>query len=188
MMEEIKKVMSESEQSMKKVIEAAKRDFSALRTGRANTSILDRVTVEYYGVETPLNQVANISVPEARMILIQPWEKTILPEVEKAIQRADLGLNPSNDGAVIRLVIPQLTEERRKELVKIAKKEAEEKRIAVRSIRRDANEQLKKLEKDGTLSEDENKKGLDEIQKLTDSYIVKIDQLLEAKEAEIMEV
>lgn len=188
MADEIKKIYDESEEGMQKVIQATKRDFSALRTGRANTSILDRVTVEYYGSEMPLNQVANVSVPEARMLLIQPWDKSILPQVEKAIQKADLGLNPSNDGTVIRLVIPQLTEERRRELVKIAKKEAEEKRVAVRNLRREANDQLKKLEKEAIISEDESKKGLDEIQKLTDKYIGEIDRLLENKEAEILEV
>lgn len=188
MTNEFKSIYDQAEAGMKKVIDATKKDFSTLRTGRANTSILDRVTVEYYGSEVPINQVANISVPEARMILIQPWDKSILPQLEKAIQKADLGLNPSNDGSVIRLVIPQLTEERRKELVKIAKKEAEEKRVAVRNLRRDANDQLKKLEKDGIVSEDEYKKGLDEIQKLTDKYIEQIDRLLENKEAEILEV
>lgn len=188
MMDEVNKVLKETEKHMEKVIEATKKDFSAIRTGRANPAILDRVMVECYGSEMPLNQLANISAPEARMLLVQPWDKSLLSNVEKAIQKADLGLNPSNDGSVIRLVIPQLTEERRKELVKVVKKIAEEKRIAIRGIRRDANEHLKKMEKEGLISEDLSKKGLEDIQKLTDKFIVEIDRLLEHKEAEIMEV
>ncbi len=186
----IKDVLTESEQRMKGVIEATKRDFTAVRTGRANPGILDRVVVDYYGTPTPLNQMANISSPDQRMLLIQPWDKSQIAAVEKAILKADLGLNPSNDGSAVRLSIPQLTEERRKELVKLVRKETEEKRVAVRNIRRDANEAIKNLEKDSAndISEDDAKKGLDDVQKLTDQYIKTIDSLLETKEKEIMEI
>lgn len=184
----IKEVLKETEEHMKGVIEALKREFTSIRTGRANPSLLDRVVVEYYGTPTPLNQLANMSVPESRLIVIQPWDKSMLGAVEKAILKADLGLNPSNDGSVIRLAIPQLTEERRKELVKVTKKAAEEKRVAVRNMRRDANEKLKGLEKEAHISEDEIKKGMEDAQKLTDRYVAEIDKLLEQKEKEIMEV
>lgn len=184
----IKEVIQESEAHMKGVIESVKREFAAVRTGRANAAILDRVTVDYYGTPTHLTQLANVSVPEARLLLIQPWDKSIMGAVEKAILKADLGLNPSNDGTVIRLVIPQLTEERRKDLVKVVKKEAEEKRVVIRNLRRDTNEKLKALEKDAKVPEDEVKKGLDDVQKLTDRYIIEIEKLLEHKEKEIMEV
>lgn len=186
----IKDVLTDSEQRMKGVIEATKRDFAAVRTGRANTGILDRVVVDYYGTPTPLNQMANISAPDPRMLLIQPWDKSQIAAVEKAVLKADLGLNPSNDGSVVRLSIPQLTEERRKELVKLVRKETEEKRVAVRNIRRDANEAIKSLEKDSAnaISEDDAKKGLDDVQKLTDQYIRDVDSLLEIKEKEIMEI
>ena len=157
-MEAIKEVWDQTNQKMQKVIEVAKRDFATIRTGRANPAILDRVTVDCYGSQMPLNQVANISAPEPRMIMIQPWDKSILGEVERAILKADLGFNPSNDGNVIRLVVPQLTEERRRELVKLLKKDAEEKRIAIRNIRRDANENIKKLEKNGEITETRVKK------------------------------
>jgi len=186
----IKDVLADAEQRMKGVIEATKRDFAAVRTGRANPGILDRVVVDYYGTPTPLNQMANISAPDPRMLLIQPWDKSQIAAVEKAVLKADLGLNPSNDGSVVRLSIPQLTEERRKELVKLVRKEAEEKRVAVRNIRRDANEAIKNLEKDSAndISEDDAKKGLDDVQKLTDQYINAVDGLLETKEKEIMEI
>lgn len=186
--DEIKKVLTECETSMKKVIEATKKDFAGVRTGRANPGILDRVMVECYGSEMPLNQLAGISAPEARMLLVQPWDKTLISQIEKGILKADLGLNPSNDGSVIRLVIPQLTEERRKDLVKVTRKIAEEKRVGVRGVRREANEALKKLEKDGVLSEDLSKKTLEEVQKITDRFVGEIDRLLESKETEIMEV
>lgn len=184
----IKEILKDTESHMKGVIEATKREFAAVRTGRANASILDRVHVEYYGTETPLTQLANISVPEPRMIVIQPWDKSVFAAVEKAILKSDLGLNPSNDGSVIRLMIPQLTEERRKELVKLVKKEAEEKRVVVRNLRRDTNEKLKALEKDAKVPEDEIKKGIEDVQKLTDRFIQEIDKLMENKEQEIMEV
>jgi ribosome recycling factor len=181
-------LLRETENHMKGTIEAAKKELAAVRTGRASASILDRVTVEYYGTPTQLNQLANISVPEARMILIQPWDKSALGAVEKAIQKADLGLNPVNDGIVIRLPVPQLTEERRKELVKVVRKEVEDKRIVIRNLRREANEKIKVLEKEAKISEDEGKRALEEIQKLTDKYIAEIDKLLEHKEKEILEV
>lgn len=184
----IKELVKDAENHMKGAIEATKREFLSIRTSRANPNILEKVHVEYYGSLTPLNQLANISVPDARSLVIQPWDKSVLSAIEKAIQKADLGLNPMNDGAVIRLPVPQLTEERRKELVKVVKKEAEEKRIAIRNQRRDINDKLKALEKDGKITEDENKKGLEEVQKLTDRYISEIDKLLDAKEKEIMEV
>jgi ribosome recycling factor len=173
---------------MKGAIEATKREFQSIRTSRANPNILEKVHVEYYGTPTPLNQLANISVPDARSLVIQPWDKSVLSVIEKAIQKADLGLNPVNDGTVIRLPIPQLTEERRKELVKVIKKEAEEKRVAIRNLRRDTNDKLKALEKDGKITEDENKKALDDVQKLTDRFITEVDKLLDMKEKEIMEV
>lgn len=184
----IKDIMKETETSMKGAIETTKREFQTVRTGRANSSILDRVVVEYYGTPTALNQLANISVPDARMLVIQPWDKSILGAVEKAILKSDLGLNPVNDGTIIRIPIPQLTEERRKELVKLVKKVAEEKRIVVRNIRRDANEKIKAFEKEDHIPEDESKRTLEDIQKLTDKYITEIDSLLERKEKEIMEV
>lgn len=186
----IKDVMTTAESKMKGVIEATKHEFSAVRTGRANPALLERVVVDYYGTPTPLTQMAGISAPDARMLLVQPWDKSQLGNIERAILKADLGLNPTNDGTVIRLAIPALTEERRKELVKVIHKEAEEKRVAVRNVRRDANEQLKKLEKDkdSKLSEDDIKKALDDMQKLTNKYITEIDHLVEIKEKEIMEV
>jgi len=184
----IKDIIKEAEEHMKGAIEATKREFQTIRTGRANAGLLDRVMVDYYGTPTPINQLASISVPDARMLVVQPWDKTALSAIEKAIQKADLGLNPVNDGSLIRIPIPQLTEERRKELVKVVKKEAEEKRVVIRNIRRDANEKIKALEKEAHVSEDESKRGLEEIQKLTDKYIAEIDRLLEHKEKEIMEV
>ncbi len=159
-----------------------------LGAGRANPALLDRITVEYYGTETPLNQLANITAPEARVINISPWDSKSLPAIEKAIQKSDLGMNPSNDGKIIRLVVPQLTEERRKDLVKSVKKLAEEARVAVRNIRRDANDNLKKLKKDSEITEDELKKSEEDTQKMTDKYIKEIDKLGEVKEKEIMEV
>jgi len=173
---------------MQGVIEATKQAFAAIRTGRANPALLDRIQVEYYGTMTPLNQLATISAPEARLLLIQPWDKNAIKDIEKAILKSDLGLTPNSDGSVIRLVIPPLTEERRKELVKVVRKEAEDKRVAIRNIRRDANETLRDLEKEGSLPEDERHRAEDEVQKLTDKYIDLVNQLLEAKENEIMEV
>lgn len=181
-------VLATAKEKMEKAHSALKRDFGTLRTGRASASILDPVQVDYYGVPTPLNQVANINTPEARLLLIQPWDKSMVSEVEKAIQKADLGLSPSSDGTVIRLSIPPLTEERRKELVKVTKKYAEEAKVAVRNIRRDANEHLKKLEKDGDMTEDDLRGYVEDVQALTDSFIKHIDESAASKEKEIMEV
>jgi len=181
-------IRTDAEQRMQKVIESLKKDFSRIRTGRATPSLLDGVSVDYYGSPMPINQVANISVPDARMLVIQPWEKTMIVPIEKAIQTSDLGLNPQNDGNLIRLPIPPLSEERRKEIFKNCKKIGEENKIAVRNIRRDANEKMKKAEKDKLITQDEEKKGLDEIQKITDKFIKTIDELLAQKEQEVMEV
>lgn len=184
----IKAVISEMETKMKGTIEATKRDFQAVRTGRANAGILDKITVDYYGTATALNQLANVSTPDARTIAIQPWDKSVMGAIEKAILKSDLGLNPVNDGTLIRIPIPQLNEERRKDLVKMVKKEAEEKRVVIRNVRRDANDKVKALEKNGTVSEDDSKRGSDEVQKVTDKYIAEVDALLALKEKEIMEV
>ncbi len=170
------------------VIEVLKKDFSSIRTGRASLALLDGIQIEYYDVLTPLNQVATLGVPESRLITIQPWDPKIIGEIEKAILKSDLGLTPVNDGKIIRLSIPPLTEERRKQLVKLAKRTAEEARVSIRNIRRDGNEDVKKMEKEKHLSEDDTRKTQDEIQRLTDSYIKKIDEILSHKEAEIMEV
>lgn len=173
---------------MEGAIEALKKEFGSIRTGRASLTLLEGIMVDYYGALTPLQQLASLGVPESRQIAIQPWEKRIIPEIEKAIMKSDLGLTPTNDGKIVRINIPPLTEERRKQLVKVVRKKAEEARIAIRNIRRDSNEELKKLEKDKHLSEDDAKKSHDEIQKLTDSYISKVDEVLKHKENEIMEV
>jgi ribosome recycling factor len=177
-----------SEERMKKTVQSLKDGFASLRTGRASAALFDRIRVDYYGEKSPLNQVANISIPEARLIVIQPWDKALIGEIEKAIRTSELSLNPSNDGKVIRISIPPLTEERRKDLVKQAKNQAEQSRVAVRNIRRDGNDELKKLLKDGKLTEDEEGKVSEELQKLTDSYIGKVNHVLEEKEKEIMEV
>ena len=180
--------LSACEERMKKTIASLKEGYGVLRTGRASPALFDKIRVDYYGEKTPLNQVANISTPEARLIVIQPWDKNLIGEIEKAIRSSELSLNPSNDGKVIRISIPPLTEERRKELVKLAKNQAEQSRVAVRNIRRDGNDEFKKLLKEGKLSEDEETKSSEELQKLTDSYIAKVNQVLEKKEKEIMEV
>jgi ribosome recycling factor len=184
----LKEVIKEAEEKMKKSIEILRKDYSTLRAGRANPAILDKVLVEYYGTPTPINQLANIAAPEPRLLTIQPWDKTVVPAVEKAILKSDLGLNPSSDGSVIRIVIPQLTQERRVELVKLIKKKAEECRVSIRNVRRETNERIKGLEKNKTISEDESKKGQEDVQKMTDKYIKEVDHVLEAKEKEIMEV
>jgi len=184
----MKEVLKSTEQRMKKSIQSLEDEFNSLRTGRASASLFDRIKVDYYGNPTPLNQVANISIPEARLIVIQPWDKGTIGDIEKAIQKSELSLNPSNDGKVIRINIPPLTEDRRKELVKNAKNIAEQSRVALRNIRRDGNDELKKMSKDGELSEDEEKKAIDEIQKLTDKYVESVNTLLEKKEKEILEV
>lgn len=181
-------IMKDTEQRMKKAIEALGRELAKLRAGRANPSLLDRVTVEYYGADTPLNQLATISVPEARLLLIQPFDKSSISDIERAIQKSDLGLTPSNDGTVIRLSIPPLTEDRRKDLVKLVKKSAEDAKVAIRNIRRDANDELKKNQKDGEMTEDELRRLTDDVQKLTDKNISNIDDVADKKEKEIMEV
>ncbi|MGC2064529.1 MAG: ribosome recycling factor [Thermodesulfovibrionales bacterium] len=173
---------------MNGAIDALRKEFSGIRTGRASLGLLDGMAIDYYGTMTLIQQLANLSVPEPRQIVIQPWEHKIIPDIERAIMKSDLGLTPMNDGKVIRINIPALTEERRKQLVKVVRKRAEEGKVAVRNIRRDANDDLKKLEKDKHLSEDDAKKEHDEIQKLTDAFIRKIDEVLEHKEKEIMEV
>lgn len=183
-----KQVINSAKERMTKAIQAYTRELATIRAGRASASLLDRVTVDYYGSPTPVNQLAGISTPEARLLLIQPYDKSILGDIEKAILKSDLGLNPSNDGSVIRIAIPQLTEERRKELVKIVKKESEEAKIAIRNIRRDANDELKKLEKNGEITEDALRGFADDIQKVTDDHINKIDQITKDKEKEILEV
>ncbi|MBR1696671.1 MAG: ribosome recycling factor [Anaerovibrio sp.] len=184
----INDIVSSSEERLNKSIDALKREFGSLRAGRATPSLLDKVMVDYYGTPTPVNQVAKVSVPEARMIMIQPWEKTMLHEIEKAIMKSELGLSPNSDGTAIRLSIPQLTQERRKELVKTVSKKAEEAKVAIRNIRRDANEHIKKLEKDKEITEDESKKGQEKFQKIVDGFIKTVDTLKEAKEKGIMEV
>jgi len=171
---------------MQKTIDTLKKDLSRIRTGRASPALLDGLTVDYYGSPMPINQVANISIPDARLIVIQPWEKSMISPIEKAIQASDLGLNPQSDGNMLRLPIPALSEERRQELFKTCKKTGEESKVAIRNVRRDANEKLKKAEKDKGVTQDEAKKGNDEIQKLTDRYIKLVDDTLVSKEKEIM--
>jgi ribosome recycling factor len=173
---------------MDRTIEALRKEFSSIRTGRASLALLDGIMVNYYNTLTPLQQLASLSIPESRQMAIQPWDPKAIPDIEKAILKSDLGLTPMNDGKMIRMSIPPLTEERRKQLVKMVKKIAEEAKVAVRNIRRDANEDLKKLEKEKHISEDEVKKAQDEIQKLTDSHITRVDDVLANKEKEIMEV
>lgn len=176
------------EEKMKKTLDVLVSDYSTIRAGRANPHVLDKIKVDYYGTPTPIQQVGNISVPEARMIVIQPWEKSLLKAVEKAILTSDLGINPTNDGNVIRLVFPELTEERRKDLSKEVKKKGDNAKVAVRNIRRDANDAFKKMEKSGEMSEDDRKLGEEKIQKLTDKMIEKIDAAIETKTKEIMTV
>lgn len=183
-----KDLVTKSEETMKKSINFLKEDLGTIRAGKANPKLIDKILVSYYGTMTPINQVANISVPEPRSILIQPWDASLVKEIEKAIMTSELGINPTNDGKTIRLVIPPLTEERRKDLIKLVKKETENAKIAVRNIRRDANEELKKLEKASELTKDDHKKAEEEMQKLTDKYIKLIEDVLKDKEKEILEV
>lgn len=184
----INEVTENHESKMKKTIESLRKDYGTLRAGRATPTLLERVMVDYYGTPTPVNQVASVSVPEPRVITIKPFEKNMLSQIEKAIQKSDLGLNPNNDGTIIRLSIPQLTKERRTELCKVVSKKAEDGRVAIRNLRREANESVKKLEKGKTITEDESKKAQENIQKLTDKYIKEVDQIAATKEKEIMEV
>ncbi|HHP50911.1 MAG TPA: ribosome recycling factor [Moorella mulderi] len=180
-------ILRDAEERMKKAVENLKKEFATIRAGRATPALLDKVMVNYYGTPTPVNQLSTISVPEARLLVIQPWDKSILPEIEKALLKSDLGITPTSDGTVIRLVLPQLTEERRNELVKMVRKKAEEFRVAVRNVRREANEKLKALEKNKGASEDEIKRLQEKLQKITDKFIESIDEALKNKEAEIME-
>ena len=184
----IDELMKTQEERMKKTLEGLKKDYGTLRAGRAAPSLLDKVFVDYYGTPTPVNQIASVTVPEARMIMIKPYEKNIIKEVEKAIQKSDLGLTPNSDGMVIRLAIPQLTQERRKELVKVVNKKAEDAKVAIRSIRRDAIDGFRKQQKDSEITEDELKVAEDEVQKITDSMIEEIDGILANKEKEVMSV
>ncbi|HSB52142.1 MAG TPA: ribosome recycling factor [Dissulfurispiraceae bacterium] len=184
-MQELKK---KAQERMNSAVESLKKDFGAIRTGRASLVLLDGIKIDYYGTVTPLNQVATLGIPESRLITIQPWEQRLIPDIEKAIMKSDLGLTPSNDGKTIKLNIPQLTEERRKQLVKVVKKRTEEARVAVRNIRRDILEETKRIEKEKHISEDEVKRFQDEVQKLTDSFITKVEEVLQHKEREIMEV
>ncbi len=185
MVEEIKK---DVKHRMEAAVESMRSELAKLRTGKATPAILDGIVVNYYGTSTPLRQAANVSAPEPRLLVIQPWDRSMLGEIEKAIQKSDLGLNPTNDGIVVRIPIPQLTEERRVSLVKVAKKVAEEGRIAVRNVRRDGIERLKKLEKDSKISEDEMHRSQESVQNMTDELIKKIDEILVLKEKDIMEV
>ncbi len=178
----------EARAHMEKALEAMRREFSGVRTGKASPALLDTVRVEAYGSKMPLNQVASVSAPEPRLLIVQPWDKGLMPVVEKAIRNAELGLNPANDGGVIRVPIPPLNEERRREMVRMLHKLAEEGRIAVRHARQEANKALKQKQADGEVSEDDARRQMDEVQKLTDEYIGKIDHLLKAKEEEVMEV
>lgn len=177
-----------TESRMSKSVDSLTESLQSIRAGRANTSLLDRIYVDYYGQQSPLNQVASLSAPEARLLAIQPWDATLIPEIEKAIQKSDLGITPSNDGKIIRLVIPQLTEERRKDLTKLVGKYAEEAKISIRNIRRDAMEDIKKAEKAKEISEDDRKTYEEDIQKLTDKYIKDVDGVAAEKEKELMEI
>ena len=181
-------IMMTAEEKMQKSCAAYERDMMGLRAGRANPKLLDRIMVDYYGTQTPINQIGNISSPEPRLLVIAPWEAKMIPQVEKAIQKSDLGLNPSNDGKIIRLVFPELNEERRRELTKSASRAAEEAKVAVRSIRRDAMEQIKKLKKNSEITEDDQREAEEDLQKITDKAIKDVDAIYAAKEKEIMAV
>jgi len=183
----IGEIKSQAERDMRKAVESTARDFNGVRTGRASLALVDGIMVEYYGTLTPLSQVATLAVPERRLITIQPWDVSIIPAVEKAILKSDLGITPVNDGRVIRIAIPPLTEERRKELVRVVRKMAEEGRVAVRNVRREANDALRRLEREKQISEDELKKAVEEVQTFTDRSIKEIEELLSKKEKEIME-
>ena len=180
--------MSETDARMKRSLEALQRELNSVRTGRATPALVENLTIEYYGVPTPLNQIAGITVPEARMLMIQPWDKQSLKDVEKGILRSDLGLVPNNDGTVIRINIPTLTEERRRELVRLVGRKLEDGHVSVRNIRRDSLEQLRSMERDKELSQDENRRAQDQLQRVTDSYIGQMDEMREAKNVEVMEV
>ncbi len=181
-------LLEDAERRMQKAIEALKQDLGAIRTGRANSSLLERITVDYYGTPTPINQVATVSIPEARLLVIQPWDKKLLTDIEKAIQKSDLGINPNNDGLVIRLNIPPMNEERRRDLVKTLHKKLDEHKVAVRNVRRDIHDKLREREKKKEVSEDELKRSTEKLQKLTDRYVDEMDKVGKTKEQEILEV
>lgn len=182
----LKEIMKTTDDKMDKTLIALKKDLASLKAGRANPAMLDRIEAEYYGTMTPLNQLANISVPEARILQIQPWDKSSLKAIEKALLISDLGLNPNNNGTIIRLIIPELTEETRKNIVKTVKKYGEDAKIAIRSVRREGNDNIKEFKSD--MSEDDIKKAEEEIQNITDSYVKKVDEIIEVKEKEIMSI
>lgn len=184
----LESVLNSTEERMEKAVQTLKKDLATVRAGRATPAMLEKITVEYYGSQMPVNQVATVSIPEPRQLVITPWDKSMLAEIDRAIQKSDLGINPMNDGTVIRLVIPPLTEQRRQELVKQVRKMAEESRVAVRNIRRDANDELKKAEKQGEISEDDNRRSMEKVQSLTDKYIAQVDHILQGKEEELTEV
>ncbi len=184
----VKDLVSKTRAGMEKAIDSLRKDFTKVRTGRASVALLDDVRIDYYGTPTSLNQIGTMAVPEPRLITIQPWEKKLIPEIEKAILKSDLGLNPVSDGILVRIAIPPLTEERRKEMVKMTKRMGEEAKIAIRNARRDANDAMKKMEKGKEISEDELKRGEKEIQDLTDMYVKKTDEIVSLKEKEVMEV
>jgi ribosome recycling factor len=184
----INEVKSTMQDKMDKAIQVLKRDLMSLRAGRANPALLDKVVVDYYGSPTPVNQLANISTPDPRTLYIQPWDKSAVAQIEKSILKSELGLTPNNDGAAIRISIPPLTEERRAELVKVARKMGEEAKVAIRNVRREANDELKKLEKSGEVNEDSSRRGQDDIQKVTDQFVKEIDKVVADKEKEIMEI
>ncbi|MGI6555443.1 MAG: ribosome recycling factor [Bacillota bacterium] len=181
-------IITVSKEKMEKTVQSLSRELATVRAGRANPALLDKVVVDYYGTPTPLNQLSNISAPEPRLLVVQPWDKSAMGTIEKAILKSDLGLTPNSDGNIIRIAIPQLTEERRRDLVKLVKKMAEESRVAVRNIRRDANDEIKRMEKSGDISQDDSRRLQEEIQELTNEYVEKVNEILSAKEQEIMEV
>lgn len=181
-------LMGDAERRMQKAVEALRQDISTIRTGRASSALVERITVDYYGTPTPINQVASITVPEARLLVIQPWDRKLLTDIEKAIQKSDLGINPNNDGQVIRLAIPQLNEERRREMVKTLHKKLDEHKVAIRNVRRDVHDRFRDREKKKEISEDELKRNTERLQKLTDRYIDEMDKVGKSKEQEILEV
>ena len=184
----MKEVFDYAKEKMEKTLSVLKRDYGAIRAGRANPAVLDKITIDYYGTPTPVNQLATVSVAEARILTIQPWDKSVLHAIEKAIQVSDIGINPQNDGTVIRLMFPQLTEDHRKNIVKDVSKMAEESKVAIRSIRRDAMDKLKKMQKASEITEDDLKDGEEEVQDITDGFIKDIDKLADAKQKEVMEI
>lgn len=184
----VNRVHAEVEIRMRKAVEALRKELAAVRTGRASPALVEHIRVDYYGVPTPIQQVAGVSVPDPRMIMIQPWDKTMLGAIEKAILKSDLGLTPANDGNIIRLPVPPLTEERRKDLVKMVRRRVEEGRVALRNIRRDALEEFRKMEKEKQISVDENKRAQDQLQKLTNAFTAEVDNLGQSKEAELLEI